>query len=197
MRHHPIGPVRVPTEPLVSSTRLAMIILICAESMLFAGFVGAYLVFRLKAQEWPPVNQPRLPVLVTALNTLVLLGSAWPLTLALRAVRRPHAPELARLLWTTAGLGAVFLVVQGGEWVQLVAHGLTLGSSVYGGGFYLLIGCHALHVLTALGWLVTVAARASRGAFSPARFAGVEMCAMYWYFVCGLWAGLFPLVYLY
>jgi cytochrome c oxidase subunit 3 len=174
-----------------------MMILICAETMLFAGFVGAYLVFRLKAHEWPPVNQPRLPVPITVVNTLVLFASAWPLTRALRAVRRPHAPELSRLLWITTALGVVFLAVQGREWVGLVAHGLTLGSSVYGGTFYLLIGCHGIHVLTAVGWLVVVAARASRGAFSPARFAGVEMCAMYWYFVCGLWAGLFPLVYLY
>jgi heme/copper-type cytochrome/quinol oxidase subunit 3 len=26
---------------------------------------------------------------------------------------------------------------------------------------------------------------------------GLEMCTIYWYFVCGLWAVLFPLVYVY
>jgi heme/copper-type cytochrome/quinol oxidase subunit 3 len=41
------------------------------------------------------------------------------------------------------------------------------------------------------------AVRARAGAFTPARHAGREMCAIYWYFVCGLWVVLFPLVYLY
>ena len=37
---------------------------------------------------------------------------------------------------------------------------------------------------------------ARRGAFIAGRQAPLEMCAMYWYFVCGLWLVLFPLVYL-
>lgn len=197
MRRRPVHLVPMRVEPLVSSTRLAMLILICAESMLFAGLVGAYIVFRGKLAVWPPAELPRLPVAVTALNTALLFSSAWPLTGALRAVRRPLTPGLSRLLWMTAGLGAVFLAVQGSEWVSLVGHGLTLGSGVYGGVFYVLIGCHALHVLIAMVWLATVAWFASRGVYSPARFEGVEMCAIYWYFVCALWGVLFPLVYLY
>lgn len=184
-------------EPLLSNTRLAMLILICAESMLFSGLIGAYIVFRAKAAVWPPADLPRLPIGITALNTAILFSSGWPLSQALRAVRRPHALQLSRFLWLTAGLGAVFLCIQGSEWANLVRHGLTLGSGPYGGVFYVLIGCHALHVLTALVWLVVVAWSASRGYFSPARFEGVEMCAIYWYFVCALWAFLFPAVYLY
>ena len=36
-----------------------------------------------------------------------------------------------------------------------------------------------------------------RGYFSARRYAGLEMSTIYWYFVCGLWGFLFPLVYLY
>ncbi len=183
--------------PVVSNARLAMLGLIVAETMLFAGFIGMFLVFRLSAPAWPPPNLPRLPLLLTGINSLVLFGSMVPMTLALRAVRRDDEPSARRYVRLTAILGTVFLVVQGFEWVRLVGHGLTLGSSTYGGSFYVLIGCHAAHVLTAVVWLGIVALLATRGRYSAKQHDGLEMCGIYWYFVSGLWAVLFPLVYLY
>jgi heme/copper-type cytochrome/quinol oxidase subunit 3 len=189
-----------PVEPLappVSNTRLAMIVVIAAESMLFAGLIGTFLVFRLSARVWPPTALPRLPLGVTTLNTIVLLGSVVPMRAALRAVRRDDLAALRKGLGWSALLGAAFLAIQGGEWVRLVGHGLTAGGSLYGATFYLLIGSHGVHVLTAVVWLLATLALASAGRFTPARHAALEMCALYWYFVCALWAVLFPLVYLY
>lgn len=186
-----------PAMPAVSNARLAMLGLVIAETMLFAGFIGMYLVFRLAAPAWPPPNQPRLPLAITALNSLVLFGSVIPMAWALGAARRDDAADVARNVRLTALLGTVFLVVQGLEWVRLVGHGLTMGSSVYGGSFYLVIGCHALHVLTAVAWLGAVAVLARRGTFTARSHDGLEMCTIYWFFVSGLWAVLFPLVYLY
>jgi len=183
--------------PPIASHRVAMIALIMSELMLFAGLLGMYLVVRLSAATWPPADQPRLPLVVTALNTLVLFGSLVPMTRALGAVRRGHDADAARGVVVTAILGALFLAIQGAEWARLVHHGLTLASSLYGGAFYILIGCHALHVLTAVVWLVIVAVLTARRYFSAASHAGLEMCVIYWYFVSGLWAVLFPLVYLY
>ena len=107
--------------------------------------------------------------------------------------------KLGRLgaLFATTVLGVVFLGVQGAEWTRLVRHGLTLGSSMYGATFYTLVGCHGLHVLVAVSWLAVTAALAGRGIFRPGRHAALEMCGIYWYFVCALWVVLFPLVYLY
>jgi cytochrome c oxidase subunit 3 len=186
-----------PSVPAVSNARLAMIGVIVAETMLFAGFIGMYLVFRLAAPEWPPPSQPRLPLVVTALNSVVLFGSMIPMAWALGAARRDDAVAVARNVRLTAILGGVFLLVQGIEWFRLVRHGLTMGSSVYGGTFYVLIGCPAFPVLTAVAWLAVVAVLAARGAFTARRHDGLEMCGMYWFFVSGLWAVLFPLVYLY
>ena len=191
-----LTPVPAAPEPAVSNTRLAIVVVITAETMLFTGLIGMYLVFRLSAPEWPPPDLPRLPAAVAALNTLVLFASLVPLTRALRAVRRGREAG-RRGVHVAAALGAVFLAVQGAEWVRLLRHGLTPSSSNYGGAFYLLIGCHAVHVLVAVLWLATVAVLVERGHFSARRYAGFEMSTIYWYFVCGLWAFLFPLVYLY
>lgn len=183
--------------PVVSNTRLAMVVLIIAESMLFAGLIGGYLVFRLSGRDWPPADQPRLPLFLTGLNTAVLFASLVPMGRAMRAIRRDGQGEAARgLAWTTL-LGALFLAVQGIEWLRLVRHGLTLGSSMYGATFYVLIGCHGFHVLAAVTWLAIVTILARRGRFDAQKHAALEMCGVYWYFVCGLWAVLFPLVYLY
>ena len=192
-------PQRRPIErgPLIASTRIAMIALMTSELMLFAGLVGMYLVVRLSLTVWPPADQPRLPILVTSLNTLVLFGSLAPMTAALRAIRRDDQARATGALAITTALGTVFLAIQGFEWTRLVHHGLTLASSQYGASFYLLIGCHAVHVLAAVVWLATVTLLARRGRFTATRHAGLEMCGIYWYFVAALWAFLFPLVYLY
>ena len=189
-------PAATTAAPPVSNTRIAMIVVIAGESMLFAGLIGMYLVFRL-SRPWPPADLPRLPLGMTTLNTLVLFASTFPMTRALRAVRRNDRPTLVRALALTALLGTTFLAVQGLEWVRLVRHGLTLGSSMYGAAFYTLIGCHGVHVLVAVLWLVVTAVLAARGVFRASRHAALEMCAIYWYFVCALWLVLFPLVYLY
>lgn len=185
-----------PSAPAVSNTRLAMIVVITGESMLFAGLIGTFLVFRL-SRPWPPADLPRLPLGMTFLNTLVLFASALPMTRALSAVRRDDQRTLIRSLALTALLGTAFLAVQGAEWIRLVRHGLTLGSSMYGATYYTLIGCHGAHVLIAVLWLTITALVATRGVFRATRHAALEMCAIYWYFVCALWVVLFPLVYLY
>jgi cytochrome c oxidase subunit 3 len=194
MPRRPVSTPEVP-EPAVSNTRLAIVIVITAESMLFAGLIGMYLVFRL-SQAWPPPDLPRLPVGVAALNTVVLFASLVPLTRALRGARAHDATGRGGVQ-IAALLGALFLTVQGVEWLRLLAHGLTPASSVYGGTFYLLIGCHGLHVLAAVIWLGVLAVLERRARPTWSSWAGLEMCTLYWYFVCGLWAVLFPLVYVY
>ena len=195
MPRHAVPPPRERVS-VVSNAKLAVVVVIGSECMLFVGLIGMYLVFRLAAPGWPPADLPRLPLGITGLNTLVLFGSVPWMTRAMAAVRRDDAPNVTRNLSFTALMGALFLAVQGLEWTRLVHHGLTLGSSIYGATFYVLIGCHALHVFIAVLWLTTITLLAHRRMFTAARHAPLEMCAIYWYFVCGLWVILFPLVYL-
>jgi cytochrome c oxidase subunit 3 len=180
----------------VSNARLAVLMLLAAETMLFVGLLGAYVVFRVASASWPPPGLPRLPLAVTWLNTVVLLASAWTMWRALAAVRADDQRVLRRGLTLTAALGSAFLAVQGSEWVRLVAHGLTLSAGTYGATFYTLIGLHGAHVLAAVVWLlaVLVAARAHR--FTARRHVAVELCTIYWTYVVGLWVVLFVVVYL-
>jgi cytochrome c oxidase subunit 3 len=173
-----------------------MVIFLGAETMFFAGLITAFLSFRLGSPAWPPVGQPHLPIGVTAVNTAVLLLSAYPMLRAWLAVRRGDRRGLVRGLGATALLGATFLGVQGYEWARLLHFGLTLSAGTYGATFYTLIGCHGVHVLGAMVWVLLVLIGAMGNRFSAQRHLAVQLCGMYWSFVVGLWPILFVLVYL-
>src|ERR1051325_11465607 len=111
---------------------------------------------------------------------------------AVVAARTSDQATLAFQLGLTMLFGVSFLSIQGYEWVQLIRDGLTISTGIYSATFYSLIGCHAVHVLAAVSWLSIVLWRA-RKPISP---GPVEICGMYWFYVCVLWVALFALVYL-
>jgi heme/copper-type cytochrome/quinol oxidase subunit 3 len=189
------GPGGTSHAPPVSNARVAVAMFLVAESMFFAGLIGAYLVFRVGSVVWPPPGLPALPLAITWLNTILLFASGVTMVWALRGIRRNDQRALRRgLMWTTV-LGAVFVAIQGSEWIQLLGHGLTASSGPYGSTFYTLIGTHAAHVVGAMGWVGYVAWMTHRGRYSARAHDGVEVCAVYWLYVCGLWGVLFGLVY--
>jgi heme/copper-type cytochrome/quinol oxidase subunit 3 len=185
-----------PELPL-NNGRLGVMLFLGAEVMFFSGLLSAFLVFRTGSTVWPPPFQPRLPIIVTAFNTAILLSSGYTMFRALSSTRRGNSQALCQWLRVTALLGGIFLVVQGYEWARLLQFGLTLSSGVYGATFYTLIGCHAAHVFGAVIWLLAVLFFAKRRHYTSQRHVAVQLCGMYWYFVVALWPILFVAVYLY
>jgi cytochrome c oxidase subunit III len=192
------GPEREPGphRPRLDNIRIAMLFLICGEVMFFGGLISAYLVLRVSSALWPPPLQPRLPIGVTGINTLVLLASSVAMLAAARFAKKDDTPGLVRRLLLAATLGTVFLIVQGYEWVRLVGFGLTVSAGAYGGTFYTLIGTHAAHVVAGVLWVAFTILLAARGRFTDGRTGGVRACMIYWHFVVLMWPVLYVLVYL-
>ena len=86
---------------------------IVAETMLFTTLVGGYLVLRGAGGQWPPPGQPRLPIALTWVNTLVLLASCITMSRAWVAMRSGDVRRLRSSLMATVMLGATFLTIQG------------------------------------------------------------------------------------
>lgn len=184
----------------ISNAKLGVLVLLGAETMLFVGLIGAFLVFRMGNVNWQPplsLGDIQLPQLVTGINTFLLLFSGLTMFFSVRSIQQDKIWHHHVSLVITWYLGLAFLVIQGTEWVQLISQGLTLQSGIYGGIFYVLIGCHALHVLGAVMWLSIVLAKSLLGSFSSQKYTGVETCMLYWTFVVALWLILYILVYLY
>ena len=185
-------PPRLPLPrpiPAVPSALLATLIFVGTEVMVFAGMISAFTITRANQPPgmWPPPAQPRLPVESTLLNTVALLASGLLLFLSYRAWKagRPSARSLYLGAWL---MGAVFVGLQGREWSVLLGDGLTLRSSMLGAFFYLIVGCHALHAIGALGVLAWGAVRLWRGTMPQGLFFGSQA---FWYFVVLMW----PIVY--
>ena len=171
-----------------------MAVFVFTEIMMFSGFISAFLITRHSSPpgSWPPADQPRLPFERTAVNTLVLLASGALIWTAHRALRR-SGPDAARTPLTLGlALGALFVGLQGMEWAALLKQGLTLSSSQVGSFFYLIIGCHALHVLIALGLLTWCWVSLLAGRLLPSRFGAAQL---FWYFVVLVWPVLWLVVY--
>jgi cytochrome c oxidase subunit 3 len=183
-------------RPAVASVQLGTMLFIFTEVMFFAGLISAYMVLRSQAGIWPPPNQPRLPVEVTGVNTVILLASAVCMWRAGTTIRRSQTTLTVQWLAITLVLGSVFLAVQGYEWVRLLGFGLTTRSSLYGALFYTLIGSHAVHVLGALIALAVVLRRTTHHRYTAADHNGLLAMRLFWFFVVGIWPVLYALVYL-
>jgi heme/copper-type cytochrome/quinol oxidase subunit 3 len=186
------APARRPAVPNVVLGTLAFL---AAEVMFFGGLVSSLLILRAGAGPWPPPGQPRLPLEVTAANTLVLLASFWTVG-RIRAVRGGGRREhVSWWLTVTVVLGAAFLAVQGIEWVRLVRHGLRLSPGIYGALFATVIGSHGLHVLGGLVVLAVTWRRAQRSIVTL-RDDTLMAVELYWRFVVMVWPILYVLVYI-
>lgn len=177
---------------------LGMVFLLFSEAMLFAGLISAYIVNRAGASvTWPPADQPRLPIGVTGVNTLVLLSSAVVLYLFTRRVKKISAidSKSINLLLLTIMLGITFLAVQGTEWARLIGYGLTTHSSIYGAFFYTIIGAHGLHILVGLSILLYLYFAVKRASSFEKAKNIIATCILYWFFVVAIWPVLYRLVY--
>ncbi|MBM3262810.1 MAG: heme-copper oxidase subunit III [candidate division Zixibacteria bacterium] len=192
----PEGQPDTPAPSSLSTDVLGMLIFIASEATLFAVLIVAFAVARSGQPEWPPPGQPRLPVLVTSLNTLVLLFSGYTLYRAWRDVHAGYVYSFHRWIGITAFLGMTFLCVQGYEWISLLGYGLTATANLYGAMFYTLVGAHALHVAIAAVLLLVVRRRASQGRYTAEHHDGVIMTGAFWGFVVLVWPVLFAVVYL-
>jgi len=186
-------PVR---KPAIPNGVMGMAFFIAAEVMFFASFISAYMILRAGVPVWPPWGQPRLPVWSTGFNTLVLIGSGILLGLAKKAFKAEDLKKAQRFYLLSLVAGTFFLLFQGYEWVGLIKFGLTLTSSTYGGIFYVTIGVHALHAvsaLMALMWLYPRLAKVERKKV----MVEFTVTQLFWYFVVLVWPILYATVYLY
>ncbi len=175
--------------------KIAFWTFIGSECMLFGTLIATYLSYEGKSVIGP-TPQEILNIPVTSVSTFVLLMSSLAMVLALTAVVRGDKPQTRLWLAATAGFGTIFLGFQYYEFTSFVAEGLTISTSLFGSTFFVLTGCHGLHVLVGVIWLTTLLILSFRDQLGPEKAMNVELAGLYWHFVDVVWIVIFTVVYL-
>jgi cytochrome c oxidase subunit III len=168
-----------------------LFVLLAASTMVFAAFTSAFVVRRGMSDDWTSLPKP--PVLFV--NTVVLILSSVVLDLSRRALKAGDRSRF-NLCWTVAtALGILFLVGQAYAWRQLNDAGYFVSTNPASSFFYVLTASHAFHLLGGVAALVYVDVQALRLRLGPAKRTAIDVTAIFWHFLDGLWVYLMVLFY--
>ena len=173
-----------------------MTIFLASEAMLFAGLIAGYIVLRLSSPAWPPSpDLPKLPVVLTGINTVFLITSSFTYHFAEVAVKK--GKKGIPWLFLTVLLGSLFLCIQAYEWYHMHHEGLWFNTGgVYGSSFFVLTGFHGLHVLIGVLMIAWALIRQLGGAYTAQSHTYLILAGMYWHFVDVVWLFLYSVLYL-
>ena len=159
--------------------------------MVFAALTSAFVVRRGLSDDWASMPKPA----ILWVNTVVLLASSLVLDLSRRALKAGNRSRFN--LWWTAGtaLGILFLIGQAIAWRQLKDAGVFISSNPSSSFFYVLTASHAFHLLGGVAALVYVDVQALRLRLGPAKRTAIDITAIFWHFLDGIWVYLMILFY--
>jgi cytochrome c oxidase subunit 3 len=160
-----------------------LMVLLAASVMLFAAFTSAFVVRRGLSNDWISLPLPR----ILWFNTAVLMSSSAALELARRALKSGRRTDFNRFWTGGTALGLLFLVGQFAAWRQLQAAGIFVATNPSSSFFYLLTATHGVHLVGGVIALLYVDLQAVRLRLGPGKRTAVDVCALFWHFLDGLW----------
>jgi cytochrome c oxidase subunit 3 len=175
--------------PTLPVAKIGLGVFLAVVGSLFALLVSAYSM-RMQAADWQPLPVPALLWSNTGLLILSSVSLEWA-----RAAARRGAMADVRAGLVAGGVSALaFLAGQLLAWRQLDGAGYFLAANPANSFFYLITAVHGLHVL---GGLVALGRATARAWIVPAASQlrlSVDLCALYWHFLLGVWLVLFALL---
>jgi cytochrome c oxidase subunit 3 len=171
---------------------VGLAILLVSTGIVFSALVVAFLARRAMGEDWISMHKPWL----LWVNTAVLVASSITLDHSRRALRARNRSQF-NLWWTTAtALGGVFLCLQLVVWSQLRAAGVYVATNPSSSFFYVLTAVHALHLIGGMTALIWVDVQAWRLQLGPAKRTAIDVSAIFWHYLDGLWLILMACFYI-
>lgn len=171
------------------------------ETTMFALLVAVYFYLRVvDADLWPPPQVNRIPVLyhpvpdllIPTLNLLLLLLSAIPMIWTDRACLQRNARAVKFGLALTVAFGIAIIGVRFREFPAL--H-FQWNENAYASVTWTILGMHLLHLIIATAENAIMTAWVFLKGLDDQHARDVRVTATYWYWVIGIWALLYLLVY--
>jgi cytochrome o ubiquinol oxidase subunit 3 len=170
-------------------------VFLLSDIIMFAAIFAAYAVLA-HATAGGPGGMQLFNQRSVAIETGCLLASSYTCGLMSMAIgsRRYAATYLAALL--TFMLGASFLALEVQEFTGMIAIGAGPQRSAFLSAFFTLVGCHGLHVIVGLVWLVVMMAQVAIKGFHATVERRLLCLSLFWHALDIVWVGLFTVVYL-
>jgi cytochrome c oxidase subunit III len=175
------------TKPMAMNPRkFAMWLFIVSVVMIFAALTSAYIVKQGEGN-WLEYDLPA----VFWTNTAIIVLSSVTMQWAYFAAKKDNLDTVKVTLLATTVLGIAFLVGQWLAWGALVEQEVFFVGNPSGSFMYVLTGLHAIHLISAVIFLLVMLIWAFRSKIHSQNRSALEMCTTYWHFLGGLWVYLF------
>ena len=179
--------VEEPKKPIsMHPKKFAMWLFIASVIMVFASLTSAYIV-RQAEGNWLYFELPNL----FYITSVVIIFSSISMQLAYWAAKKDDLQKVKLHITLTAILGSIFCVGQVLAWGDLVKNSVYLVGNPSGSFLYVLTGLHAVHLISAIIFVLIVLVATFRNKVHSRNTAQIEMCTTYWHFLGGLWLYLF------
>lgn len=186
----------IETNTGVDNRKFAMWTLIASECFLFGTLITNYMINRNRGVTGP-TGPDIFDINLTTLSTFDLLMSSVAMVLALHYCKEKNLRKMQQWLGVVILGGVIFLGFQVYEFNHFVNAGLKLDTNVFGSAFYMLTGCHGLHVLVGVIWMSSILVTSLKRGDSWFDKDIIEVAGLYWHFVDVIWILIFTIVYLF
>lgn len=184
------------TEKVQKGLSIGFILFVLSEICVFFGLFFAYFYNALVPSIevggiWPPIGIITLDYkAVPLLNTLILLSSGFAITACHNyIINRDYNKSIFYLIFTII-LGGIFIHFQ---WIEYYSSSFTIADSVFGSSFFILTGCHGLHIIIGTTFLLLTLFRFSH--FTSHHHVQFSSAAIYWHFLDAVWLLLYFILY--
>ncbi len=147
--------------------------------MVFVCLIVVNLQMRGDYPSWPPPGVGALNAVLPTLATIGLIVSVFLARNGLKAIQAEKRDSFRRLWQLTLGLGGLFIVVMGFEWLSVPYSGQ------YSSIFRVMVAYHAIHALVIGYIMIRVYQNAEH--YDRLHNWAVEASAKLWYFVTVAW----------
>lgn len=191
--------VHSPKEHSFGFGKVAIIVFIVSEALLFGGLFGGYFYNMIPAKVWPPASTPHgIPPLATALIlSIFLLSSSGTIHFAEIKLEKNKMGGFIMWLIITMTFGLIFVSGQAYEWSHLFAENFSISTNAFGTFFFTITGFHGSHVVIGLLMqLFVLLLTFQKKIKHHHRDTLVKATGYYWHFVDGIWLLVLSMLYI-